>query len=260
MREQTKAQFAHENTISGGNEHAVTTIEMTQTSAARKYTYAKPIVVMAGDVGVGKTSLVMRLTRGHFFDHQASTCGASFFAHDGVDVWDTAGQERYACVAPIYYRTASVVVIVVDVQASVSWTRAQSIHEDVVACNRRCAVVMVANKCDRGEEFSDDKRDSSVDLIRIMRWYAQEHDLLFFCASARTGYNVSNAFERIVACARAVSQDGEHDAVERSDVTSGARANTRYAGGGSLSVVLASCGQGRRDGTSPRESSCDSCV
>eukprot|EP00002_Diphylleia_rotans_P037497 TRINITY_DN8381_c0_g1_i4.p1 TRINITY_DN8381_c0_g1~~TRINITY_DN8381_c0_g1_i4.p1 ORF type:complete len:133 (+),score=33.40 TRINITY_DN8381_c0_g1_i4:61-459(+) len=60
-------------------------------------------VVMLGDSGVGKSSLVTRYVNGKFETSMKSTIGASFFSKrflvDGskvkLQIWDTAGQERF---------------------------------------------------------------------------------------------------------------------------------------------------------------------
>eukprot|EP00659_Diplonema_papillatum_P019419 gene19419-29921_t len=60
-------------------------------------------VVLLGDSGVGKSSLVARLIDDDFSHSQRSTTGASFLHHTveledctvNLDIWDTAGQERY---------------------------------------------------------------------------------------------------------------------------------------------------------------------
>jgi small GTP-binding protein len=60
-------------------------------------------VVVLGDKGVGKTSLVMRYIEGYFSENQQSTVGAFFLTKKvtvkgkamKMQLWDTAGQERF---------------------------------------------------------------------------------------------------------------------------------------------------------------------
>jgi Ras-related protein Rab-21 len=80
-------------------------------------------VVLLGEGRVGKTSIVLRFTKGEYDDRQQSTVQASFIdkkiSVDGniaqLSIWDTAGQERFHALAPIYYRDADVAIIVYDV-------------------------------------------------------------------------------------------------------------------------------------------------
>ncbi|WRX26854.1 Small GTPase - like 10 [Theobroma cacao] len=82
--------------------------------------------VLLGDMGTGKTSLVLRFVKGQFFDHQEPTIGAAFFtqilsvteATVKFDIWDTAGQERYHSLAPMYYRGAAAAVVVYDISST----------------------------------------------------------------------------------------------------------------------------------------------
>nr|GMD09541.1 Ras-related protein RABF2a [Ipomoea batatas] len=81
--------------------------------------------VLLGDVGAGKSSLVLRFVK-------ESTIGAAFFSqtvavNDATvkfEIWDTAGQERYHSLAPMYYRGAAAAIIVYDITNQVSGVEA----------------------------------------------------------------------------------------------------------------------------------------
>lgn len=81
------------------------------------------IQVLLGDMGAGKSSLVLRFVKGQFFDYQESTIGAAFLTQTvsvndvtvKFEIWDTAGQERYHSLAPMYYRGAAAAIIVFDI-------------------------------------------------------------------------------------------------------------------------------------------------
>lgn len=83
--------------------------------------------VLLGDMGAGKTSLVLRFVKGEFSEYQDSTIGAAFFtqvlslneATVKFDIWDTAGQERYHSLAPMYYRGAAAAIVVYDITSMV---------------------------------------------------------------------------------------------------------------------------------------------
>ena len=87
-------------------------------------------LVLIGQAGVGKTSLLQRVHGRSFDEHMGSTIGASlarlWVGRDqllrtakmpgdrSVQVWDTAGQERYANLMPMYYRGAAAAIVVHD--------------------------------------------------------------------------------------------------------------------------------------------------
>ena len=71
-------------------------------------------VVLLGEGRVGKTSILLRYTRGEYNDKQVSTLQASYLDKKidvgttsvQLSIWDTAGQERFHALGPIYYRDA----------------------------------------------------------------------------------------------------------------------------------------------------------
>jgi Ras-related protein Rab-22 len=85
-------------------------------------------VVLLGDTGVGKSSLVLRFVTNNFKPYSESTIGASFMSKMIMvqgkpikfQIWDTAGQEKYHSLAPMYYRGAAAAIIVYDITRSVS--------------------------------------------------------------------------------------------------------------------------------------------
>ncbi|KAL2494048.1 Ras-related protein RABF2a [Forsythia ovata] len=90
-------------------------------------------LVLLGDSGTGKSSLVLRFVKGQFIEFQESTIGAAFFSQTVAvndttvkfEIWDTAGQERYHSLAPMYYRGAAAAVIVYDITNQEAQTYAQ---------------------------------------------------------------------------------------------------------------------------------------
>ncbi|CAN6459704.1 unnamed protein product [Victoria cruziana] len=114
-------------------------------------------LVLLGDMGTGKTSLVLRFVKGQFFDYQESTIGAAFFsqilslneATVKFDIWDTAGQERYHSLAPMYYRGAAAAVVVYDITSMDSFVRAKKwVQELQRQGNPNLVMLLVANKAD----------------------------------------------------------------------------------------------------------------
>ncbi|KAF5182097.1 Ras-related protein [Thalictrum thalictroides] len=153
-------------------------------------------LVFLGDMGTGKTSLVLRFVRGQFFDFQESTIGAAFFtqilslneATVKFDIWDTAGQERYHSLAPMYYRGAAAAVIVYDITSMDSFVRAQKWIEELQRQgNPKLVMVLVANKADLERKVKSEDAEQ----------YAQENGLLFIETSAKSAQNVNELFYEI---------------------------------------------------------------
>ena len=82
-------------------------------------------VVLIGESGVGKTSIISRYTTNTFKSQLMSTPGANFVTKNVImeeenqsikfEIWDTAGQERYRALAKVFYKNASVCVLVYDI-------------------------------------------------------------------------------------------------------------------------------------------------
>ncbi|KAI3923763.1 hypothetical protein MKW98_011393 [Papaver atlanticum] len=156
-------------------------------------------LVLLGDMGTGKTSLVLRFVKGQFFDfQQESTIGAAFFtqllslseATVKFDIWDTAGQERYHSLAPMYYRGASAAAIVYDITSMDSFRRAKKWVEELEARgNPNMVMLLVGNKAD----LESSRKVATEDGEQ----YAKENGMFFMETSAKTGQNVNELFYEV---------------------------------------------------------------
>ena len=82
-------------------------------------------VVLIGESGVGKTSIISRYINNTFKTQLMSTPGANFVTKNVImedenksikfEIWDTAGQERYRALAKVFYKNAAVCVLVYDI-------------------------------------------------------------------------------------------------------------------------------------------------
>lgn len=155
-------------------------------------------LVLLGDMGAGKSSLVLRFVKGQFFDYQESTIGAAFLTqtvnvNDATvkfEIWDTAGQERYHSLAPMYYRGAAAAIIVYDITNQDSFTRAKSwVRELQRQGNASLVMALAGNKADLA-----DKRKVEVEEATQ---YAEENGIFFMETSAKTSTNVYEIFSLI---------------------------------------------------------------
>ena len=90
-------------------------------------------VVLIGESGVGKTSIITRYTQNAFKSHRLPTTGVNFINKTikledenksiKFEIWDTAGQETYRSLAKIFYKNATVCILVYDI------TRKSSFNE-----------------------------------------------------------------------------------------------------------------------------------
>ncbi|XP_061953316.1 ras-related protein RABF2a-like [Populus nigra] len=155
-------------------------------------------LVLLGDVGAGKSSLVLRFVKGQFVEFQESTIGAAFFSqtlavNDATvkfEIWDTAGQERYHSLAPMYYRGAAAAIIVYDISNQASFERAKKWVQELQAQgNPNMVMALAGNKADLL-----DARKVAAEATQV---FAQENGLFFMETSAKTATNVNDIFYEI---------------------------------------------------------------
>ncbi|GMH99932.1 hypothetical protein TrVE_jg6102 [Triparma verrucosa] len=152
-------------------------------------------IVMLGDSGVGKTSLVHRLvspsapistslpaTMGIEFDTKLiETSGGPVKAQ----LWDTAGQERFSKVLlPTYFRKAKGCVLVYDLT---NLSTLKSLEGKWLKECEGIKGIIVGNKCDLGEYDEQPGKD-----------LASLHKMSHFTVSAYEGTSVATSFEYLV--------------------------------------------------------------
>jgi small GTP-binding protein len=82
-------------------------------------------VVLLGESGVGKTCIISRFINDTFDDGSVTTTGASYVSKNmlfndynqvlNFEIWDTAGQEKYRSLTSIFYKDASIAILVYDI-------------------------------------------------------------------------------------------------------------------------------------------------
>ena len=151
-------------------------------------------LLMVGDCGVGKTSLLLRFNDGSFQTNQRSTIGVDYKAKDifvdgktiRLQIWDTAGQERFRSMTSTFYSRAQGIIIVFDVTAGESFSNLTNWLKDVEnEAPENCKISLCANKVDA--PLSDWKVDRA-----IFEHFARDHNLSLYESSAATADNVEH--------------------------------------------------------------------
>ncbi|KAL7491056.1 hypothetical protein ACHAWT_000534 [Skeletonema menzelii] len=152
-------------------------------------------LLLIGDSGVGKSSLLLRFADDTYTESYISTIGVDFKIRtielDGktikLQIWDTAGQERFRTITSSYYRGAHGIIVVYDVTDNESFNNVkQWLHEiDRYACEN-VNKLLVGNKCDL-----EGKRVVSTEQGKE---FADGLGIEFLETSAKTSTNVEQAF------------------------------------------------------------------
>nr|CAD1838785.1 unnamed protein product [Ananas comosus var. bracteatus] len=157
-------------------------------------------LLLIGDSGVGKSSLLLRFTSDSF-DDLSPTIGVDFkvkMVNIGgkklkLAIWDTAGQERFRTLTGSYYRGAQGIIMVYDVTRRDTFTNLSDVWAkeiDLYSTNQDCIKMLVGNKVDKESERVVTKKEGMD--------FAREYGCLFLECSAKTKVNVEQCFEELV--------------------------------------------------------------
>ncbi|KAI9025217.1 small GTPase superfamily [Phycomyces nitens] len=161
-------------------------------------------VIILGDSGVGKTSLMNQYVNKKFSNQYKATIGADFLTKEvmvddklvTMQIWDTAGQERFQSLGVAFYRGADCCVLVYDVNNNKSYESLGQWHDEfLVQASPRdpenFPFVVLGNKVDMDES----KR--MVSQKRAMAFCQAKGNIPYFETSAKEAINVEQAFQTI---------------------------------------------------------------
>ncbi len=154
-------------------------------------------VCVVGDGAVGKTSLIIRYTEGHFRESYIMTVGTSFAVKElnfgdtlvRLQLWDLAGQPHFSSVRPVFYRGAAGVILVYDVTRRRTFEAIPEWFSEVSQVTGTVPTVLLANKVD----LVDQRQATTEEGMA----YAQQLGWGYFETSAKEGQGVTDAFRQI---------------------------------------------------------------
>ncbi|KAG5508049.1 hypothetical protein GH5_07105 [Leishmania sp. Ghana 2012 LV757] len=181
-------------------------------------------IIILGDSGVGKTSLMHQYVNNVFDNRYKATIGADFLSKDvevngrvvTLQIWDTAGQERFQSLGSAFYRGADACILVFDVTQQESFAHVGSwLEEFSIQAGRRDSV-LVGNKTDL-----EDRRQVASKTVQA--WCAKQNagaanassgagagagdsvtsEMKYFEASAKENAGVEEAFVAVAQLALA---------------------------------------------------------
>lgn len=157
-------------------------------------------VLVVGDAGVGKTSLIRVGFKKLQLNHNGKpTVGADFTLiefeneKDNVAIWDIAGQERFGSMLPAYSKETALVLFVVDLTRNETFSIVHELNETLSKClSQNVIKVLVANKSDL---LGEDKVEIMIPAIRK---FAEKENLLFSEKECITSIHNTDSLNRCV--------------------------------------------------------------
>ena len=156
--------------------------------------------IIAGDGGVGKTSLVRQYCEGKFDTSRVMTIGVDFQTHvvdlpEGkvkLSIWDMAGQERFAVVRTSFYRGARACALVFDLTVVDSLEHVSHWYKEIHNELPDVPFILVGNKLDLA--INPD--------VTIANKFAEIIHAPLILTSAATGEGVEQLFEQLARLPR----------------------------------------------------------
>jgi small GTP-binding protein len=158
-------------------------------------------VIIVGNSAVGKSSFLKRGAQKKFSESYQATIGFEFllmyYEVNGVkiklQVWDTCGQEMYRSLIQGFYRNTALTLLMYAVNDLKSFDDLDNWVKDIKSSTENNQpIFLVGNKCDLDKEMKKVTEDEGKE-------YVNQNSLEYFTeASAKTGYQVNETFEKVV--------------------------------------------------------------
>jgi len=190
--------------------------------SARKKALLK--VIILGDSGVGKTSLMNQYVSNKFTSAYKATIGADFLTKEvmvddklvTMQIWDTAGQERFQSLGVAFYRGADCCILVFDVNNAKSFEHIENWRDEFLtqAAPRNPETfpfLLIGNKIDL--------ENRAVTQKRAQAWCQANGNIPYFETSAKEAINVAQAFQTIAKNALANDSSFNDDPIISNTVT-----------------------------------------
>ena len=151
--------------------------------------------IIVGDMAVGKSCILLQFTDNKFRVQHELTIGVEFGAKTielnnktiKIQIWDTAGQEQCQAITRTYYKGAIGALLVYDITRRDTFTHVTKWLEEVKSnSSKHICVILIGNKKDL-----EDKRQVTYEEGES---FARENGLMFLETSAKTAFNVVEAF------------------------------------------------------------------
>ena len=165
-------------------------------------------IILIGNIGVGKSCISLKATKGIFLEEYTSTVGFEFYCFNvkidnkiiKLQIWDTCGQEAYRSLIKNFYRNTSLAIIVYSVEDEQSFNDVNIWLKQVKTfATSSCKIFLIGNKIDTPER-----------QVSIEQGIKCKNDFFFDCfmeTSAKEGINTKELF---INCATILYEENQN--------------------------------------------------
>ena len=173
-------------------------------------------IVLIGESGVGKTSIINQYVEETFKEDEESSAGASFstkklYLKNGnqitLEIWDTAGQEKFRALTQLFYKEASAAILVYDITRKDSFNQIKEywIKQVKEKSSNDVIIAIAANKIDLFDKEEVEEK--------IAREFALKENAIFMMTSAKNKNGIDELFTIIANKIFKCSDDGNSEEV-----------------------------------------------
>lgn len=167
-------------------------------------------MVVVGDPGVGKTSILRQYNNKQFIKSYSATIGVDFAKLDisynndihNLYIWDTSGQDKFKFMTHSFYKNITVALVLYDITSKQSLMNTMNWIDDIKDINKHCYFFLVGNKIDleSHREVKEDDLDTVLNIMKISRERTIE-------CSCKENINIKELFDKIV---HTINEDIKH--------------------------------------------------
>ena len=155
-------------------------------------------IVLVGDAGCGKTCIISRFVNDRFDKGQMTTACPSFCTKSikykeydktiNLDIWDTAGQEIYRAISKLFYKKASIGLLIYDITNIKSFNNIREFWYNELKENAETNIIfnVVGNKVDLFESEQVDPKEAKE--------FAKSINAGFYLTSAKSNSGIEKLF------------------------------------------------------------------
>ncbi|KAH7819507.1 Rab1d [Monocercomonoides exilis] len=172
-------------------------------------------ILLIGDSGVGKSSVLLRFVDDVFSDSYVASIGVDFRVRTvkvgdkivKLHLWDTAGQERFRSIITQFYRGSRGIFVMYDVTNRDSFNSVQMWLKDIENFTTEDPVrLLIGNKADLASR--------RVIPFQLGKQLAETVGMPFIETSAKSSQNVDAAFQIMVDCLLGRFEDVSHNEID----------------------------------------------